>query len=1044
MDPSPVVVAAFTKRSDFTPASLPGLALWTRADADVAADAAGRVSEWRDQSGLGNHLTQTTLVSQPVYLPEQTNGLPVLRFDGSNDSMKFTTRLDGTIRAVFAVLKQNTGAGAYRVFLGDTTTDDFNPGSTTLWGGPSPSILNGQTWLNGVAVNGTTTNRPQTTSVLSVLTTGGVTADRLFQGKWNSPWMGDIAELVVYTEPLTNSQRKSIEDYLALKYAAYVGTAGAPEFTPNGGAFTDSVEVSLRSPTPGAEIRYTTNGDEPTGTSLPYESPLVLTTTTTVRARAFRAGMDPSPVVVAAFTKRSDFTPASLPGLALWTRADADVAADAAGRVSEWRDQSGLGNHLTQTTLVSQPVYLPEQTNGLPVLRFDGSNDSMKFTTRLDGTIRAVFAVLKQNTGAGAYRVFLGDTTTDHFNPGSTTLWGGPSPSILNGQTWLNGVAVNGTTTNRPQTTSVLSVLTTGGVTADRLFQGKWNSPWMGDIAELVVYTEPLTNSQRKSIEDYLALKYAAYVGTAGAPEFTPNGAAFTDSVEVSLSTPTPGAEIRYTTNGDEPTGTSLPYESPLVLTTTTTVRARAFRAGMDPSPVVVAAFTKRSDFTPASLPGLALWTRADAGVAADAAGRVSEWRDQSGLGNHLTQTTPVSQPVYLPEQTNGLPVLRFDGSNDSMKFTTPLVGTIRAVFAVLKQNTGAGAYRVFLGDTTTDHFNPGSTTLWGGPSPSILNGQTWLNGVAVNGTTTNRPQTTSVLSVLTTGGVTADRLFQGKWNSPWMGDIAELVVYTEPLTNSQRKSIEDYLALKYAAYVGTAGAPEFTPNGAAFTDSVEVSLRSPTPGAEIRYTTDRNEPTADSTRYTGPFVLTETTTVQARAFRTGTNPSPIAVANFARAVDLSPSTIPGLLLWTRADLGVAKDQAGRVSEWRDVSGRGNDLRQTGTSARPTFVPDAVGDLPVVRFDGSDDALVFTTRLTKIRTAFWVVREEAFASNGYRFLLGDASTYRLPFRERPADLVDLVQPVGAERRDTIERRADRRQDHQPSHEPQRDLTGDDR
>ena len=208
-----------------------------RGDAGVGADAAGRVSEWRDQSGLGNHLVQSILGSQPVYVGNLVNGLPVLRFDGSNDSMAFTTRFDGTIRAVFAVLQETPTNLTWKTFLGDTTKDDFSPGWMAIWGSASPLVTDGQTWLNGAAVDGKTTNRPRTMSVLSVLTTGGVSADRLFAGKADFPWVGDIAELVVYTQPLTSSQRKSVEDYLALKYAAYVGTAGAPEFTPNGATF---------------------------------------------------------------------------------------------------------------------------------------------------------------------------------------------------------------------------------------------------------------------------------------------------------------------------------------------------------------------------------------------------------------------------------------------------------------------------------------------------------------------------------------------------------------------------------------------------------------------------------------------------------------------------------------------------------------------------------------------------------------------------------------------------------------------------------------
>jgi hypothetical protein len=986
---STVSTAGFVSARDFSPASVDGLGLWVRGDAGVAADAAGRVSAWRDQSGRGNDLAQSTLASQPVFTRDQVNGLPVLRFDGSNDSMRFTTRFDGTVRAVFAVLRQNLPGATWRVFLGDSTKDDFSPGLTSLWGSASPLVTDGQTWLNGVAVDGKATNRPESMSVLSVLTAGGVSADRLFAGR-NTPWVGDIAELIVYTEPLTNGQRKSIEDYLALKYAAYLGTAGAPEFTPNGTTFETSVEVSLHSPTPGAEIRYTTDGSDPATDSTLYESPLTLTSTTMVRARAFRSGMDPSPVAVAAFTKRSDFTPAGVPGLALWTRADAAVTSDAVGRVSEWRDQSGLGNHLVQATSVSQPVLLPGQVNGLPVLRFDGSNDSMIFTNRLDGTIRAVFAVLRQTLPGATWRVFLGDSTKDDFSPGLKSLWGSASPFVTDGQTWLNGVAVDGKATSRPESMAVLSVLTTGGVSAGQLFAGR-NTPWVGDIAELILYTEPLTNGQRKAIEDYLALKYAPYVGTAGVPEFTPNGVKFETSVEVSLRSPTPGAEIRYTTDGSDPTTDSRLYESPLVLFETTTVRARAFRAGMTPSPTGLATFTRAATFSPESIAGLGLWVMADAGVAADAAGRVSEWRDQSALGNHLVQATGVSQPVLLPGQVNGLPVLRFDGSNDSMRFTTRFDGTIRAAFAVLRQTLPGATWRVFLGDSTKDDFSPGWKALWGAASPLVTDGQTRVNGVAVDGKATNRPESMSVLSVLTTGGVSADRLFDGR-NTPWVGDIAELVVYTEPLTNGQRKSVEDYLALKYAAYVATAAAPEITPGGATFEAPVEVSLHSSTPGAEIHYTTDGAEPTESSDLYTGPFVLTASAIVQARSFRASMTPSPVSVAHFTRASELSPASVPGLALWARADVGVASDAAGRVSAWRDLSARGADLAQANGAAQPSLVPDVQGDLPAMRFDGVDDALLFKIRLTSIRTVFWVVREEASASNGYRFLLGDATT----------------------------------------------------
>ena len=46
-----------------------------------------------------------------------------------------------------------------------------------------------------------------------------------------------------------------------------------------------------------------------------------------------------------------------------------------------------------------------------------------------------------------------------------------------------------------------------------------------------------------------------------------------------------------------------------------------------------------------------------------------------------------------------------------------------------------------------------------------------------------------------------------------------------------------------------------------------------------------------------------------------------------------------------------------------------------------------------MRFDGADDTVRFTTRLTTIRTVFWVVStaEVAAGSNATRSLLGDDS-----------------------------------------------------
>ena len=69
-----------------------------------------------------------------------------------------------------------------------------------------------------------------------------------------------------------------------------------------------------------------------------------------------------------------------------------------------------------------------------------------------------------------------------------------------------------------------------------------------------------------------------------------------------------------------------------------------------------------------------------------------------------------------------------------------------------------------------------------------------------------------------------------------------------------------------------SVSAPTFSGN-TQFTESTQVSMNGPA-GAEIRYTTNGSTPTAQSTLYSGPLTLTETTTVKAIAIKDGQSSS--------------------------------------------------------------------------------------------------------------------------------------------------------------------------
>lgn len=75
--------------------------------------------------------------------------------------------------------------------------------------------------------------------------------------------------------------------------------------------------------------------------------------------------------------------------------------------------------------------------------------------------------------------------------------------------------------------------------------------------------------------------------------------------------------------------------------------------------------------------------------------------------------------------------------------------------------------------------------------------------------------------------------------------------------------------------------APVFAPASGTFADSVVFSLSDEVTGATIRYTTDGTTPDENSTVYTAPITLHETTTVKAVAYKENYSASDVATAEY-------------------------------------------------------------------------------------------------------------------------------------------------------------------
>jgi|GEM_PF-5120704 len=89
----------------------------------------------------------------------------------------------------------------------------------------------------------------------------------------------------------------------ARNFSHTAGVVGTPTLSIGTGTFTAPISVLATTTTPGAIIRYTTNGSTPTTTSAVMPIPLTVSSTTTLIVRAFKPGfLNPSDVVSAVYT----------------------------------------------------------------------------------------------------------------------------------------------------------------------------------------------------------------------------------------------------------------------------------------------------------------------------------------------------------------------------------------------------------------------------------------------------------------------------------------------------------------------------------------------------------------------------------------------------------------------------------------------------------------------------------------------------------------------------------------------------------------------
>ncbi|MDR6551043.1 chitobiase/beta-hexosaminidase C-terminal domain-containing protein [Paenibacillus qinlingensis] len=315
----------------------------------------------------------------------------------------------------------------------------------------------------------------------------------------------------------------------------------------------------------------------------------------------------------------------------------------------------------------------------------------------------------------------------------------------------------------------------------------------------------------------------------------------------------------------------------------------------------------------------LDLWLKADAGVTADANGKVSQWADQSGQGNHVSQTVDGKFPSLVTDAVYGKPAIRFDGDVNgnkkqflSKQLSVPYTGNSTVIMVMklnsLKQFSNKGIFATDIASNigawaiATNYTSDPSTAvqkliafgpLSSGTANSDLESASTLNTAILTVThDQDKGEVKAYQNGVSSGGRTNDSLktmgtFKhyviGKSYSPsnlhMAADVSEVLVYQRVLSTSERQAVENYLTNKYYAVSPVVAN---VPSGA-ITAGQAVTLSTPTVGASVYYTLDSSDPLTSGTRllYSSPIVISNNTTIKAAAKGNGLTDSPVSTFTY-------------------------------------------------------------------------------------------------------------------------------------------------------------------
>jgi alpha-tubulin suppressor-like RCC1 family protein len=311
--------------------------------------------------------------------------------------------------------------------------------------------------------------------------------------------------------------------------------APAPVINPGTNTYTNTVSATITDSLSLATIRYTLDATDPTTSSPVYTGAIAINQSTTLKAKAFKGNYLPSATSTAVYTLKVA-TPTFTPAAGTYnTTQNVAIATTVAGATIRYTLD---GSNPTPTSPVySAPITVDQTTTINAQATLTGWTNS--------------------DVAAATYTMKVG------------TLNLSPVPGSYNGVQTVTVTTVTPNTTLRytidgSAPTSVSPVVPSSGVVIGH---------------STVLQVQGFRTGWSSS--DIVSGNYYLNLGAVATPTFNPAAGTYTTAQNVTITSPTSGATIRYTTDGTEPNVRSRIYSGPIAIFATTELRAKAFEADM-------------------------------------------------------------------------------------------------------------------------------------------------------------------------------------------------------------------------------------------------------------------------------------------------------------------------------------------------------------------------------------------------------------------------------------------------------------------------------